>query len=54
MFATEEYQAPIKSIVAGIHAAGASQGVVNAMLAKYFEIAAASKAGQLRLDPEYI
>ena len=48
VFASEEYQVPIKSIVADIHAAGASQGVVNAMLNKYFEMEAAGKAGTSR------
>ena len=54
VFASEEYQAPIKSIVADMHAAGASQGVVNAMLAKYFEMEAIGKAEQSRLDTEYM
>ena len=54
VFASEEYQAPIKSIVADMHAAGASQGVVNAMLNKYFEMEAAGKAEQARLDTEYM
>jgi hypothetical protein len=53
-FASEEYQAPIKTIVADMHAAGASQGVVNAMLNKYFEMEAAGKAEQARLDTEYM
>jgi hypothetical protein len=54
VFASEEYQAPIKSIVADMHAAGASQGVVNAMLNKYFEMEVAGKAEQARLDTEYM
>ena len=37
-----------------MHAAVASQGVVNAMLAKYFEKEAAGKAEQSRLDTEYM
>ena len=37
-----------------MHAAVASQSVVNAMLAKYFEMEAAGKAEQSRLDTEYM
>ncbi len=36
-----------------MHAAGASQGVVNAMLNKYFEMEAAGKAKQVCLDTEF-
>ncbi len=53
-FASEEYQAPIKSIVADMHAAGASQGVVNAMLSKYFELEMAGAAERNRLDVEHM
>lgn len=54
VFASEEYQAPIKSIVADMHAAGASQGVVNAMLSKYFELEMAGAAERNRLDVEHM
>ena len=53
-FANKEYQAPIKSIVADMHAAGASQGVVNAMLSKYFELEMAGAAERNCLDVEHM
>tara|TARA_R100001443_G_scaffold110762_2_gene122918 strand:- start:2 stop:889 length:888 start_codon:yes stop_codon:yes gene_type:complete len=53
-FASEEYQAPIKSIIADMHAAGASQGVVNAMLSKYFELEMAGAAERNRVDTEHM
>lgn len=53
-FASEEYQAPIKSIIQDMHAAGASQGVVNAMLSKYFELEVAGAAERNRLDVEHM
>ena len=37
-----------------MHAAGARQGVVNAMLARYFEMETAGKAEQSRIDTEYM
>ncbi len=54
LYDTEEYQTPIKAIVADMHAKGASQAVVSAMLTKYLEIEAAGKAEIARRDQEYM
>mgnify|MGYP001334537999 CR=1 FL=1 len=54
LYDTEEYQTPIKAIVADMHAKGASQAVVSAMLAKYLEIEAAGKAEIARRDQDYM
>jgi len=54
IFETDVYQAPLKEIVGDMHAAGASQAVVDKMVAKYFEIEAAGQAERVRLDNEYM
>mgnify|MGYP003121779238 CR=1 FL=1 len=54
VFQTDVYQAPLKEIVGDMHAAGASQAVVDKMVKKYFEIEAAGQAERARLDNEYM
>ena len=52
-FATEEYQAPIQAIVSDMHAAGASQAVVEALFDRYFALERDGLAEQSRRDEEH-
>ena len=52
-FATEEYQAPIQAIVSDMHAAGASQAVVEALFDRYFALERDGLAEQSRRDDEH-
>lgn len=50
----EAMQGPIKDVIAEMHAAGAPQKVVDAMLSKYFEFETQAQAEVSRLDQEYL
>jgi len=52
-FATDEYQAPIQAIVSDLHAAGASQKVVEALFDRYFALERDGLAEQSRRDDEH-
>ena len=52
-FATEEYQAPIEAIVSDMHAAGASQAVVEALFDRYFALERDGLAEQSRRADEH-
>ena len=52
-FATEEYQAPIQATVSDMHAAGASQAVVEALFDRYFALERDGLAEQSRRDDEH-
>ena len=51
---SDEYQAPIKAIVAEMHQEGASQNVVDAMLRSYFQLQAAGDQEQARADKAFL
>lgn len=50
----EALQEPIKNIVTEMHAAGANQQVVSAMLTKYFEFETAAQVETNRADQAYL